>query len=105
MREGEVNEIDSLGRPLGLLPDSEYTSTTVSLQSGDVLVLLSDGLIEATGSDEEEFGLGRIKKILSGFSTYPAQEIVDQLMLSNQRFVAGNLDQVDDRTILVIKVE
>ena len=93
------------GRPLGLLPDSEYSSTTVQLQRGDVLVLLSDGLIEATGIDDEEFGLDRVKEILSGFSARPAQEIVDQLMLTNQRFVAGNLDQVDDRTILVIKVD
>ena len=74
-------------------------------RSGDVLVLLSDGLIEATGTDDEEFGLGRIKEILSESSTHSAQEMVDQLMLTNQRFVAGNLDQVDDRTVLVIKVE
>ena len=84
---------------------SQYSSTTVQLQSGDVLVLLSDGLIEATGTDDEEFGLGRIKEILSESSTHSAQEVVDQLMLTNQRFVAGNLDQVDDRTVLVIKVE
>ena len=105
VREGKVTEIDSSGRPLGLLPDSKYSSTTVQLHSGDVLVLLSDGLIEATGTDDEEFGLGRIKEILSESSTHSAQEMVDQLMLTNQRFVAGNLDQVDDRTVLVIKVE
>ena len=97
VREGKVTEIDSSGRPLGLLPDSKYSSTTVQLHSGDVLVLLSDGLIETTGTDGEEFGLGRIKEILSESSTHSAQEMVDQLMLTNQRFVAGNLDQVDDR--------
>ncbi len=105
VREGKVTEIDSSGRPLGLLPDSKYSSTTVRLHSGDVLVLLSDGLIEATRTDDEEFGLGRIKEILSESSTHSAQEMVDKLMLTNQRFVAGNLDQVDDRTLLVIKVE
>ena len=104
VREGKVTEIDSSGRPLGLLPDSRYSSTTVELRSGDVLVLLSDGLHEATATDGEEFGFGRIKEILSESSTDSAQEIVDKLMLTNQRFVAGNLDQVDDRTVLVVKV-
>ncbi len=80
-------------------------SHAVGWKSGDVLVLLSDGLIEATDSDDEEFGLSRIKGILLESTALKAQEIVDRLMQANQRFVAGHLDQVDDRTILVIKVE
>ncbi len=105
VREGKVEEIDSSGRPLGLLPDSRYCSTTVELRSGDVLVLLSDGLYEAISTSGQEFGLDRIKKILSEFSDRPAQQIVDRVMLANQRFIAGNLEHVDDRTLLVVKVD
>ena len=104
VRDGGVTEIDSSGRPLGLLPGSVYTSTEVELQSGDVLVLLSDGLIEAPGRDGTEFGLGRIKELLARVASHSAQDIVEQLMQANQRFVADNLDQVDDRTLLVVRV-
>ena len=61
--------------------------------------------MEATNARGEEFGLHRIQNILEGSSSLQAQAIVDAVMAANQDFVASNLSQVDDRTILVIRVE
>ncbi|MGI8492150.1 MAG: PP2C family protein-serine/threonine phosphatase [Acidimicrobiales bacterium] len=54
------------GYPLGLWPDHEYQVHHFSLSSGDRLVLISDGVVEATPSGGEPYGLDRLAGLLSG---------------------------------------
>ena len=44
---GEAEEINLSGLPLGVMPDHAYTATTRTLETGDVLLLFTDGLTEA----------------------------------------------------------
>jgi hypothetical protein len=85
---GEEIEIDS-GLPLGLSPDAEYGETAFNLAPGDMLTLLSDGVVEAMNDQHELFGFARTAAI-SGKSA-------DQIAKTAELF-----GQEDDITVLTL---
>ncbi|MEO8128278.1 MAG: PP2C family protein-serine/threonine phosphatase, partial [Bryobacteraceae bacterium] len=54
--ELSVKRLDDGGPVLGLLPFARYRQGEVRVEPGDLLVMYSDGILEAQGTDEEEFG-------------------------------------------------
>ena len=60
-RGGEVEILDLPGGPpLGILPDAAYPGTTLQLEHGDSLLLLTDGVLECTNESGEAFGFPRL---------------------------------------------
>ena len=55
LRSGELTEIPVDGLPLGLFPEAEYSTQTLQLMPGDVIVFASDGSNESENAEEEEF--------------------------------------------------
>jgi serine phosphatase RsbU (regulator of sigma subunit) len=53
------------GPPLGLFPDLVYSESRFEFNCGDSLILLSDGVVEATDAKGEEFGFERTKALTS----------------------------------------
>ena len=104
-RHGErVQSLDQANTlPLGIAPDWVYPVEAVQLESGDRVVLYTDGIIEACNEAGELFGLERLDAILSH-----CQRTVDETrdrILSELAAFTGNLAPSDDRTLLVIDVE
>jgi serine phosphatase RsbU (regulator of sigma subunit) len=65
-RRGSVTGLDLYADfPLGLFPGVDYREQTVSLEPGDRVLLVSDGVIEATSPDGEEFGDERLKELVA----------------------------------------
>lgn len=92
----------TIGGPvLGLLPDAEFQLGSVRLEPGDVLVLYSDGIVEATNSLDEEFGEHRVVDIVKKCRKNTAEEIRDQILSSVEVFT-GRIVPEDDRTLFVI---
>ncbi|MBV8894989.1 MAG: SpoIIE family protein phosphatase, partial [Acidobacteriaceae bacterium] len=73
------------------------------LAPGDLLVIFTDGLIEAENDKEEEFGELRMLTILSSRSDMKAPEVLKDLMSSADQFV-GTAPQHDDITCLVMRL-
>ena len=102
------------GLALGILPDTTYTAAEIALGPGDVFVLYSDGLTEASrpmpglteaaSPDEEEyFGEERLLEAAKARHTESAKEILDGLVSAVHAF-AGDAPQSDDLTVVVVKV-
>jgi len=90
------------GIALGLLPDLEYRQNSVTLEPGETIVLYTDGVSEAMTSDEQEFGLGRLRAALaadSGESAEAANRVVFQAVAD---FVGDN-PASDDITCLTFR--
>jgi phosphoserine phosphatase len=88
--------------PLGVLPvDQNARSSSLILQPGDCLVVLSDGFHEAGQSDGEQFGIERIQSLLKESANTPAHAMIQTLVDAVDQFTDGN--QVDDMTALVVK--
>jgi len=92
----------SIGGPvLGLLADAEYQQGSVRLEPNDVLVLYSDGIVEAANSTGEEFGEDRVLAIVREHSEDTAEEIRNHILAAADAFT-GQSEPEDDRTLVVI---
>jgi PAS domain S-box-containing protein len=104
-RDGQVRlNLPRTGIPLGMRPDTEYKSSPeIGLESGDILLLSTDGIEEAISPQNTIFGVERTLDVVRENRERSAQEIVDALYRAVREF-AGNLPQADDFTMIVIKV-
>jgi len=91
------------GPVMGVLANVSYREGQTAFDEGDLLVMFSDGLVEATNEREQEFGEERLKAILAENRMRPAAEIRDAVRQEVRRFLDRRpLD--DDLTLLVVKV-
>lgn len=80
--------------------EASTSDQTFTLSPGDVLLLYTDGLIEARSATNEEFGLERVEQILVASANAPAQLIYDQLLAAAREWTPV---QQDDITLLVLR--
>ncbi|MDX9702010.1 MAG: SpoIIE family protein phosphatase [Candidatus Auribacterota bacterium] len=84
--------------PLGILPTIKYTTREFPLDEGDMFLLYTDGITEARSSHNNEFGSGRLKKLIGKKAVTPAQ-VVESIMETVETF-SKNVDQHDDITLV-----
>ena len=106
VRKGNVEVIDTidLGFPVGMLDDiSEYVNQiTVTLNTGDVAVLYTDGITEAENIQREEYGLERLCDIVQ-VNWQSSVDDIRQAVIDNVRQYIGQQKVFDDITLLVLK--
>jgi phosphoserine phosphatase RsbU/P len=103
--DGSNRLLEHGGLPLGIFEDSKYSESVVEFKSGDILVLYTDGVIEASNARDEQFGILRLQQIVRDASERRAYEIVQMITaaVSEHSFDMDGPD--DDLTVLVIKVK
>src|SRR5215475_4044247 len=90
--------------PLGIVKKCHYQETQVSLQSGDVLVLYTDGVVEAMNDKGKMYGFERFMAAIEAGRGLSANALLEKLMNDVSRYV-GNAEPHDDLTIVVVRVE
>ena len=91
------------GTVVGLLPEASYQVASVALNPGDVLILYTDGVIEAENDKEEMFSVERLVSVARANPAKTAQELV-QVIQSSVFAFAGTEELRDDLTLVVLKV-
>ncbi len=100
---GGDHECLATGGPvLGVLPAASYTQGRAAVQSGDLMVLYSDGLVEATNAAGDEFGERRLTDLLSQNLSREPEQILDAVVREVQAFLGG-LACHDDLTCVIAK--
>jgi sigma-B regulation protein RsbU (phosphoserine phosphatase) len=69
----KIEELRSLNQPIGLFPDTTYDCRQFRLDPSDCILLYTDGLVEATGFDNEPFGIERLRRLVRTSSADPRQ--------------------------------
>ncbi|HTV54324.1 MAG TPA: SpoIIE family protein phosphatase [Terriglobia bacterium] len=91
------------GLALGFVPEYQFRCGRIQLDSGDSLVLYTDGITEAMNSGHELFGAERIRETLDRVASgIMAQALTKTLLGGVAAFTAG-AQQSDDITLLVIR--
>jgi sigma-B regulation protein RsbU (phosphoserine phosphatase) len=90
------------GTPLGLLANVSYPRMVVKPKPGDLIVLYSDGISEATNADGEEFGRDRLMTAARAASSRAAETFGVQLVDAIDDF-RGTRAAEDDETIIVLQ--
>ena len=100
---GAVEELESHGLPLGIMPEFEYDpETTLPLAAGDMLVLLTDGFYEWQRADGSSMAMERFHEALRQHRETPAAELIQTIRTMVEDF-AGGTPQADDLTAVVVK--
>ena len=102
-RNGEIILPRIEGVPIGLLDDREYDEITFDAESGDVLLLFSDGLEDQLNGADQEFGRARVSKVLQKNCRLDPKELVDKVFDEVRRYMEGT-PITDDQTAIVIRV-
>src|SRR3954453_11620645 len=71
----EVEELTTGGTIIGMFPQTRYEEGTLALNTGDVLIVFSDGVPEALNPADEEFGEDRLKEVLRAVRELPVEEM------------------------------
>ena len=99
---GQFERLNTGSLPLGINPKEPYLSTEITLTTGDLLLIYSDGLVEALNKHEEEFGEQRVIDLLKNSPRETAEQTL-QRMLSSIRAFTGQRRQYDDMTAIVVR--
>jgi PAS domain S-box-containing protein len=103
---GEVKAVlQSTHLPVGIARENRFsTSRPLTLEPGDLVLFLTDGIVEARSPHDVFFGTQRALELVRLYRNQPARQIVDHLYDAVRGF-CQNLAQNDDITAVVIKVE
>lgn len=101
IKNGVEGELDSAGLPLGMFSEAEFTSSHVQLDSGDMLLIYSDGVTETTNPSDVEYGVDRLHAAIntSAFST-PGDLIAS--CLEHVASFRGMAERRDDLSMLAL---
>ncbi len=102
-RSGESVTVRAEGFPLGMFPNVTYDELNVATEPGDVIVFVSDGILDAENALGEMYGQERLAGLLCSRRDQLAQEIADAILADVSRF-QGDHERFDDETIIVLKV-
>jgi sigma-B regulation protein RsbU (phosphoserine phosphatase) len=96
--------LESTSIPLGIFPDSTFsTSEAIQLETGDMVLFVTDGIVEARAPDGTAFGAQRTADIARIYRHLTAGQIVENLYFAVRAF-SQNQPQYDDITATVVKV-
>jgi len=95
-------ELGKGGPPIGMFPDIVYESGRVKLADSDLLAVYSDGLTEATSTNEVEFGVKRLSQLVKSHHSAPLVEIQSKMLEAVTAW--SGREPEDDMTIMLVRV-
>jgi serine phosphatase RsbU (regulator of sigma subunit) len=103
---GAVRKFEGGGLMIGMAQphifDAQLSPEIVEVQSGDVLLLYTDGIEEGKNPAGEEFGVERIEPVIKSECAKPPAYVLGSLFYEFERFAAG-VTQEDDLTAVCVK--
>jgi serine phosphatase RsbU (regulator of sigma subunit) len=98
----KVEEQGLKSLPLGVIANRHYEETELTMHPGDILLLMSDGLMERFNPNNRMFGLDRIKKLLSEYGDQDPEGLIKTITAAGEEWGAGRVND-DDITLMVLK--
>jgi sigma-B regulation protein RsbU (phosphoserine phosphatase) len=95
--------LDTEGMILGVRENVSFEELTIQLQPGDVLLIYTDGIVEAQDETGELFGDERLCRLLKSLNRHSPEEIINTIMHEVSSFTAGGII-VDDISMIVMRV-
>jgi hypothetical protein len=99
----EVKLLEEGGPVLGVIPEVRYRQGSATVSDGGLIVLYSDGVVEAENSSQEQYGERRLQDVITANANRPSHEIRDEILRDVQRFLGKERAQ-DDLTLVVARL-
>jgi len=85
--------------PLGLLPVAEFPAARTKMSPGELLIVVTDGVLEVCNEAEDEFGVDRLRAVVTEHADTALPELTEAILREVRKF--GR--QVDDQTLLLVR--
>jgi len=102
LREGELEELDRGDAAIGIMDGARFRERTVHMETGDVLIVYSDGLTEARNEIGRFFGEERLRDLLERMRGFGVKSVGEQLLRAVDRFENG-ARRHDDLSMIIVK--
>jgi phosphoserine phosphatase RsbU/P len=100
---GDLQRLEEGGLPLGINPGASYPTGSTTLAPGDLLLIYTDGVIEAVNEHDQEFGEARLLDVLRATPPESAAATLQRFTSAVEAF-AGTARQHDDITWLIFRM-
>ena len=105
---GEIEELSPRGMVVGMKSGPIFKKATINerteLNSGDRLLIYTDGLTETMNRQDEEYGTERLSELLTQHGKLDLEQLLDRILDSIRGFRGGGEPQ-DDMTLLALGVD
>jgi len=99
----EFHSLDATGLPLGVVEEPDFPpARAIHLAPGDLLVLWTDGIVEAFNAEDEQFGRHRLEAIIRQHADRCVDDLVREVGLQLEKHYVGDSPS-DDLTILAAR--
>lgn len=98
-RGAEVEEITQPQLAVGMFPDAAFEAHAVDWRPGDLLALVTDGLLEVFDAQDRELGSDWARQVLAAHYNQPLASIAERLLAEAR----AHGKQLDDQTLLLIR--
>jgi serine phosphatase RsbU (regulator of sigma subunit) len=99
--EGIKSSLDPTGPAVGLYPDLEFKTRTVKLEPEDLLLIYTDGVVDARNKADEAFGKKRLQDLF-GDTPLSAEELIKKIKIQLNDHIQSE-NQFDDITIMALR--
>ena len=101
--DGSIEELTCDGMPLGILPAPPYELATQGLDAGDLVLIFTDGVVEASAPDGANYGIDRLRDLIVESGELSAADLVARVLAEVAEFQAAGV-QDDDITVMALRV-
>jgi len=107
LSNGEIQPLKTGGLPLGMKAGVKYSEEEFQLASGDVIIFMTDGIIEAQDSEERHYSeSGRLENTILQFTPeQPVEAMVDAILNDAMDFSRNKSTRNDDMTVVAAKIQ
>ncbi|MFQ5631979.1 MAG: PP2C family protein-serine/threonine phosphatase, partial [bacterium] len=90
--------------PLGIRPEVKFGETAIDIETGDLLICYTDGIVEMMNGESELYGFERFKQAIGNHSQENLSQMLSSLISDVQAY-SGNKEHADDVTLVLIKFD
>lgn len=101
-RNGKIDQISATGLPLGMFPNQKFAVKDLMLETGDTLILYTDGVPDAVNSQNEDYGMSRLMDAAMVSSSLEPEKLVASCLADVSRFRQES-PRFDDISIMGIR--
>lgn len=101
---GAIDTIQQKTDPIGVERSSVYTDLKLTVEKGDIIILFTDGLIEALNKEGRQYGIDSLSQVISENNSMTAKELATEIKHNIQSFI-GSASLHDDQTLVIMKIK
>ena len=102
--EKKIERIHQNSDPIGVERTSAYSEIKLTVEPGDIIILYTDGLVEALNAEGVQYGVGGLSKVVAENEDAPAKDIAAAVKHDLKNFL-GSATMHDDQSLLVMKIK